>query len=88
MSHAVPLLSRLGSTYEIAEPLIRMRMPPHERDTGRRRQRRAIDAARRLLWRSGRPRAQAGAGEQDEGPTALARDALRAIRRESSDGRL
>jgi hypothetical protein len=63
-------------------------IPPHERDARRRRRRRAIDAARRLLPRSGRRRARAGAGEYDRGPTALARDALRAIRRESSDGRL
>jgi hypothetical protein len=65
-----------------------MRISPHERDARRERRRRAIDAARRQLRRAGRRRAQAGVGEQDRGPTALARDALRTMRRESSDGRL
>ena len=64
-----------------------MSTPPHERDAQQHRRRRAIDAARRQLRRASRRRAEAGAGDQDQGPTDLAQDALRAVRRESSDGR-
>jgi hypothetical protein len=58
-----------------------MRIPPHERDARRDRRRRAIDAARRQLRRAGRRCAEAGAADHDAGPTALAQDAFRAMRR-------
>jgi hypothetical protein len=64
-----------------------MMIPRHERNGQQDRRHRALDAARRQLRRASRRRPEAGEADQDPGPTALAQDALRAIRRESSDGR-
>jgi hypothetical protein len=75
-------IKQLGDDlYEIAEP------PPDERNAQRDRQHRAIDAAQRQLRRFSRRRPGEGEADQEPGPTAPAQDALRAIRRESSDGR-
>jgi hypothetical protein len=64
-----------------------MSVSPHERHAKQDRRRRAIEAARRQLRRVSRRRAEAGAADHDPGPAAHAQDALRAMRRESSDGR-
>jgi hypothetical protein len=64
-----------------------MSIPPPERAAQQGRRRRAIEAVRQQLRRGRRRHAEAGAADQDPGPAAHAQDALRAMRRESSDGR-